>query len=163
MRWIAAAAALLVLAGCAPVEKKTITGPGASATIEKRGDRTRLSVSGTDEVVEIQPSEVMEQIAIPVYPGGRIVEGSQYCAVSKERGDRTYSARLDAPAGYEKVLKWYQEKLGAKAITASVIGKRTALVARTDRASRKTRSVMISSKRGSKESDVTLVLVVRGK
>jgi len=162
VRWLPAAAALLIVCGCAPAEKKTVKTPGGNITIEKEHGGARLSASGTDEIVEIQPGEVMKKLDLPLYPGARVVEGSQYHAISKKRGDQTYSARLEAAAAFEDVRDWYQKRLDSKPVTVSVAGKRTSLVAKTDHATGKTRTVMLSAKRDAKETDITLMLVVGG-
>ncbi len=162
MRWLPAAAALLIVCGCVPAEKKTVETPGGNITIEKEHGGARVSASGTDEIVEIQPGEVMKKLDLPLYPGARVVEGSQYHAISKKRGDQTYSARLEAAAPFEDVRDWYQKRIGSKPVTVSVAGKRTSLVAKTDHATGKTRTVMLSAKRESKETDITLVLVIGG-
>lgn len=163
MRWLPAAAALLLVCGCAPAEKKTVKAPGGrNITIEKQRGGARVSASGTDEIVEIQPGEVMKKLDLPLYPGARVVEGSQYHAISKKRGDRTYSARLEAAAPFEDVRDWYQKRLDTKPVTVSIAGKRTSLLAKTDHATGKTRTVMLSAKRDSKETDITLILVIAG-
>ncbi len=152
------AMAIAILGGCARDTTQRFETMGKSATVEQKGDSTRVTVEGlgaNSRVIDIKPQEVMSELAIPRYPGSTLVPGSEQCAVDRDSGDRGCRADLRVNARFDDVVTFYKQRLKASPTTISVGGMRTALMVKSEGLS--TRSVTVSQRGGT--GDVRLLLL----
>ncbi len=106
--------ALSVLAalGCGG-NKTTITTPEGKVTVEEgKGTTTIKTGEGETTWSDKPPSE--QQLGLPIYPGAEYVPGSGGSSTfSGEEGAASVaSAEFTTGDSFDKVLSWYQGKLG---------------------------------------------------
>ncbi len=142
-----------IAAGCAK--------PPADTDETKAPTRLTLRGMGDTQVVEIQKADITRRIGLPVYPGARIAPESMGIATSESGKEKTYAARLETPASFQEVVKWYCKELKTDAATAKIAGKRYALIIKPDDIDKQTRTVMITQKHEKAVVQINIMLVVQ--